>query len=565
LASVSASGGAVDQEGTARVRHMKDVCADVAIFLAPSRHIRDRFIRFGVDPARILLSPYGFDHRPFRGPMVTSPSPPLRLGFLGSLMVSKAPHVLLEAVRRLPRGAATVDLFGAPCAYHGDDRYRSQLAPLLAQDCVRVHGPIAHEQVAEALASIDVLVVPSIWPENSPLVIQEAFLAGIPVVASRIGGIPEVVTDERNGLMFEPGSVEDLTRVLRRLLEERGLIDSLRAGVPTVRTIEDDVDFTRGVYDREKRRAVATRRRRRIAAVVLNYNTPDDTFLAVRSLLASKRRPDDIIVVDNGSTRGCRDLVEPGVVYRATEKNLGFSGGVNVGIRVALDRGADAVFLVNSDVIVAADCLEHLEGAADRRPDVGIVGPVVLARSEPGQVASIGISYDPVTGRMRHQHVGARASALRLADEWDVDAVSGCSMLIKRDVLDAIGLFDEDYFFTFEDLDFCLRARRVEFRTVLAGAARAYHEGSRSIGADSPARLYFAARNHLLLASRIERGRSIAATAFRAASIVVLNLAHAAISRSGSAPARFAAVASGTRDYVVRRFGDRSEAARATR
>src|SRR5262249_36827301 len=155
----------VEQEAMNRVRHMKGVCAEVAIFLAPSRHIRDRFIRFGVDPGRILLSPYGFDHCPFRGSFrVKSPAPHLRLGFLGSLMVSKAPHVLLEAVRRLPRGAATVDLFGAPCAYHGDDSYRSQLAPLLAQDFVRVQGPIAHERVADALASIDVLVVPSIWP-----------------------------------------------------------------------------------------------------------------------------------------------------------------------------------------------------------------------------------------------------------------------------------------------------------------------------------------------------------------------------------------------------------------
>jgi len=250
-------------------------------------------------------------------------------------------------------------------------------------------------------------------------------------------------------------------------------------------------------------------------------------------------------------------------VYVATGRNLGFSGGVNVGIRTALDRGADAVFLVNSDVIVAPDCVDRLEAAADRAADAGIIGPAVLARSEPGQIASIGISYQPFTGRMRHRDVGARSASLRLDHTVDVDAVSGCSMLIKREVIDAIGLFDEDYFFTFEDLDFCLRARRAGFRTILAGDARAYHEGSRSIGADSPARLYFAARNHLLLASRTDGSARVTAASFRSASILMLNLAHAALSRSGSLPARFAAVARGTRDYMAGKFGAPRVSARA--
>src|SRR5262249_53249113 len=138
----------------------------------------------------------------------------LRLGFLGSVMVSKAPHVLLVAVGRLPLGSVTVDLFGGCTPYHGDDSYRARLDPLLAHETLRVHGAIPHDFVPQALASIDVLVVPSIWAENSPLVIGEAFLAGLPVVASRIGGIPEIVADGRNGLLFEPGDASDLARSL---------------------------------------------------------------------------------------------------------------------------------------------------------------------------------------------------------------------------------------------------------------------------------------------------------------------------------------------------------------
>ena len=556
-----------ERQAHARMRHMQRISADVTTFLAPSRFMRDRFIRFGVAPERIFLSRYGFDRQPYRQ-LNRASSPHLRLGFLGSLMVSKAPHVLLEAVRRLPRGSASVDLFGAHCPYHGDDTYRGRLIPLLCDDFVRARGPIAHERVAEALSSIDVLVVPSIWPENSPLVIHEAFLAGVPVVASRIGGIPEVVDEGRNGLLFQPGDAADLASVLTRLLREPPLLDALRAAIPAVRSIEDDVDFTRAIYETHKRRAASQHRERRLAAVVLNYKAPDDTFLAVRSLLASRRRLDEIIVVDNDASDDCRRTLEAvwsQIVYLPTGSNLGFSGGVNVGIRAALERGADAVMLVNSDVVIAPDCVEHLEQSFARAPHAGIAGPVVLARSEPGQVASLGISYEPFSGRMRHSLVGARFASLHTPTETIVDAVSGCLMLIKREVVDAIGLFDEDYFFTFEDLDFCLRARDAGFATVLVGDATAYHEGSRSIGAESTERLYFAARNHLLLASRTGPSIGRVASVCRTASIVLLNFAHAAISPSGAATARFRAVAHGTRDYVAGKVGAARDNARSTR
>jgi N-acetylglucosaminyl-diphospho-decaprenol L-rhamnosyltransferase len=136
-----------------------------------------------------------------------------------------------------------------------------------------------------------------------------------------------------------------------------------------------------------------------------------------------------------------------------------------------------------------------------------------------------------------------------------VDAVSGCLMLVRREVFGAIGLFDEDYFFTFEDLDFCLRARRAGFATFLAGTAVAYHEGGRSLGASSPRRFYFAARNHLLLAHRAGPAAGGVARLWRSTSIVLLNLAHAIVSPGGSLAERLAAFARGTRDYTAGRFG----------
>ena len=567
-----------------RVRHMRRMCALATVFLAPSQTIRDRFIAFGIEPDRILRQEQGIEQRRFHGiPRTTGDR--LRIGFIGSLMVSKAPHLLLEAFAMLPLGAASVHLFGAHAAYHGDERYRHQLTPLLARPGVHYAGAIAPAEVPRALASLDVLVVPSVWIENAPFVIREAFVAGVPVITSDLGGMAEMVTHEVNGLRFRPGDAEALARALQRLLDEPGLLPRLRAGIPRIRTIEEDAEWTRDIYLRyatwapvatpppgpgpEARvaedlsepaaRNAALRRPAlpRLAAVVLNYRTPGDTILAVRALQASDRPVQDIVVVDNASADGSAAAFRQhlaGVRLLETGENLGFSGGSNVGIRDALGRGADLVLLVNADVTLTPDCLGHLEAALTAEADAGITGPVLVRRAEPDGVASAGMVFSPATGRMRHPEHGFPVESLaRRGATWTVDGVSGCAMLVRREVFQRTGFLDEDYFFSFEDLDFCLRARRAGFSAVVARDAVAYHEGSASIGTQSARRLYFATRNHLLLA---ERARPRAPGVWvRQLSIVLLNLAHAARGTDVHRAAGLRAVVAGVLDHRRRRYG----------
>jgi GT2 family glycosyltransferase/glycosyltransferase involved in cell wall biosynthesis len=547
-------GGTADPSA-ARRDHMRGVLQGINHFFAPSAYLRDRFVAAGVDPARISVSEYGWS---LPGPATTPPqrpstrpSTPLQVGFIGSLMVSKAPHVLIEAIAALPAGSCVAHIWGGHADYHGDRSYRARLAQLgLPMEA----GSIDRNDLRAALAQFDVLVVPSIWPENSPLVIREAFLAGIPVIASRIGGIPETVSDNVNGLLFEPGDAADLTRALRRIIDEPELLPRLRAGIPKVRTVEDDVMGMRAKYalampGLKTRPPSATPRR--LAAVVLNYNTPDQTFLATRSLLLSRRAIDHVIVVDNSSDDRCRSALAPlldRVTFIATGRNLGFSGGMNAGITRALDAGAGAVLLVNSDVVVPADCLEALERALYATPGAGIAGPVVLARNAPDRIASLGITYNRTTGRMRHRGVGDAAEASHPAGSIPVSAVSGCLMLVKREVFERMGMFEPGYFFSFEDLDFCLRARDAGFSTILAPAATALHEGGQSMGSD-PRRLYFGARNHLWLAQRRGGPGGRPGAALRSLFIVALNVAHGLRAPGGSVTRRMSAVAAGTRDY----------------
>jgi GT2 family glycosyltransferase/glycosyltransferase involved in cell wall biosynthesis len=553
--------GSVKDPAVARRQHMRGVMQQVTHFFAPSAHLRDRFIAAGVDPLRISVSEYGWSL-----PAAATPAPlrradpegPLQIGFIGSLMVSKAPHLAIEASARLPAGSCKVQIFGDHADYHGDKSYREWLGPLLRQPHVTFHGGIDRDGVRAALAQIDVLVVPSIWPENSPLVIREAFVAGVPVIASRIGGIPETVTDGVNGFLVEPDDVADLARAFRRLIDDPALLPRLRSGITATRTIEDDVMAMRGVaHDFLVKRGATRQGFPRLAAVVLNYNTPDQTFLATRSLLLSRRRVDDVIVVDNSSDERCRlalTLLLDRISFIPTGRNLGFSGGMNAGIDHALKGGADAILLVNSDVVVPADCLTALERGLSATPGAGIAGPVIISRTSPDRIASSGIAYNRATGRMLHRNVGTPVTKSLAAAPVTVDSVSGCMMLVKREVFERVGTLDPEYFFSFEDVDFCLRARDAGFSSIVVPAATVLHEGGKSMGTDTR-RFYFGARNHLLLAGKSRGSTGRIHAAVRSFYIVVLNVAHAFRAPGGSLAGRLVAVARGTRDFFHGRAG----------
>jgi len=234
-------------EAERRIEHMKAVCDHATRLLAPSKTLIEQFVRFGIPQERMQLIELGIDTRPFAR-LNRQSSDRLRIGFVGSLLPSKAPHLAIEAVQGLPPRRAELTIAGGLAPYHGDSSYASALRPLLRSAGVNWLNGVPHPKVPSVYESLDVVVVPSVWLENSPLVIKEAFAAGLPVVASNLGAMAEMVEDGRNGLLFEPGNSGDLRRVLQRLLDEPGLLDRLRAGIPRVRTIDEDAAWTSALY-----------------------------------------------------------------------------------------------------------------------------------------------------------------------------------------------------------------------------------------------------------------------------------------------------------------------------
>ncbi len=218
--------------------------------------------------------------------------------------------------------------------------------------------------------------------------------------------------------------------------------------------------------------------RPRVFAVVLNWNLRDDTIACVESVLASSYSRLSVIVVDNASTDDSveviRDHFGDKVELLTNHQNVGFAAGVNVGIQRALAGGADWVLLLNNDTVIAADMVERLVTSAARVKGAGILAPAIFYHDSPHKLWRLGdrqLSWMPIP---------VPVTRMGNADVIPVDYVTGCGMLIRREVFSAIGLFDSSYYMYYEDADFCRRARQAGFGIACIPAARMWHKVSKS-------------------------------------------------------------------------------------
>jgi GT2 family glycosyltransferase len=291
----------------------------------------------------------------------------------------------------------------------------------------------------------------------------------------------------------------------------------------------------------------------RAGVVVLDFGRPDDAARAAASARAADLDV-RVLVVENRApahTPSDRDHL------RLCE-NRGFSGGMNAGLRQLLAEGCPRILLLNNDAVLEPGCLVRLNDALEDAR-LAAVGPVILRESD-GRVESRGVSVDLSLGRVRL--LGQGETPGLGAGLVPVAAVSGAAIMINRLALERVGLFDEDYFFSFEDVDWCLRARAAGFGVGVVLDARVRHGGSRTIGRAAPDRFYYAARNH---ARFLEKHRRSGAGTGRLAYAVAagLNLAHA-LRQTESPRLRAArAVLEGVRDARRGRFGPRDAAGRS--
>lgn len=240
---------------------------------------------------------------------------------------------------------------------------------------------------------------------------------------------------------------------------------------------------------------------KKIAVVILNYRVKDLTLKCVQSVQKSNYEDIRIYVVDNNSGDGLKEEIEniEGIKFIQTGANLGFTGGNNIGIKEALKDGAGFIFMLNPDTEVEPTCIsEGLKVMEDAQ--VGVVGPKILFPDKKTIWYAGGI-LDELNVIGSHRGVDEKDCSQYDAEE-ETDYVSGAAMLVRAEVFEKIGLFDERYFLYYEDSDFCHRAKQSGFKIMYAPKAVLFHQNAKSTGLGSTLQDYYISRNRFLFASK---------------------------------------------------------------
>lgn len=225
-----------------REEHLKSHLLLADAFVSPSRFLAERYAAWGLPKERFRLIENGVDGTPVPPRALEAGGRRDRLAFLGQITEFKGLHIVLDAIARVPQavwGDATLSVFGGNLEFQ-PTAFRSRFEALMhaAGRRARFFGSYRQEDLPGLMAEVDWVIMPSIWWENSPVVIQEAFLHRRPLIVSGIGGMAEKVRNDVDGLHFRVGSPESLADRLCRALREEGLWSRLSAAAPAPPALE---------------------------------------------------------------------------------------------------------------------------------------------------------------------------------------------------------------------------------------------------------------------------------------------------------------------------------------
>jgi glycosyltransferase involved in cell wall biosynthesis len=226
-----------------RPRRMRAELDVANLVIAPSEFVRDRYTAFTGRPSRIKVVPLGVEHsKPADG--LGRLHEVMYFGYLGPLLPGKGADLLVRAFRGLDAPSARLILRGPDA----DQAYSRRVRELAAVDPrIAVNGPVPRGELAAFLTSLDLLIVPTCLQETYSFVVREAFSAGVPVLASEIGALTEIVEAGRNGLLFEAGNERELRATLKAITDHPCRLSDLRS-FPCVLGIREHAEQLAELY-----------------------------------------------------------------------------------------------------------------------------------------------------------------------------------------------------------------------------------------------------------------------------------------------------------------------------
>jgi GT2 family glycosyltransferase len=267
----------------------------------------------------------------------------------------------------------------------------------------------------------------------------------------------------------------------------------------------------------------------KVAIVILNWNKKDDTAECLASLGNISYADTVTLVVDNGSTDGSAAFIKkayPRVILLENGRNLGYAGGNNAGIRYALEHYRPGYVLVlNNDTIVDREFLDGLVRALESDDNAGIAGPKVRFYHDPEKINAAGARLVWPLGIAKNIGIGEHDDD-RFNAGREVDCIYGCGFLIKSQVIEEVGLLDENFFILLEETDWCLRTRKAGYRILYVPDSVIYHKEGISGRTQTPASVYYGHRNRLLLIKKNYSPLMVIASVVPMASMFLITLGY---------------------------------------
>jgi len=361
-------------------------------------------------------------------------------------------------------------------------------------------GPYKKEELPEILSDIDIGILPFLF-ETYSIVTREFLYMGIPVIASNTYGVPDIVKDGYNGFLFEVGNWEKLKEKLLLVLNDRSLIDKLKEGaintsIPTVQNEANMLDqIYRKILGLENMQETSCANDDRltlengknntaVSIIIVTYNSSSTIDKCLNSILSNTDMPFEIIIVDNNSkdntVKICKDILSnTNIPYKIieNEKNVGYSKGANIGVEIS---SGEYVVFMNPDVFVFKDWIKNIVKYIEVE-EVGAVGPIsdYVAGLQKFQLYAESVNTDDLETLSRELSVENSGRGI------ETKLLIGFCLLTKRDILNKVGLFDENLFLGNDDLDFSWRLGINGYKMVVATDVFVHHEGQVSFKSEN--------------------------------------------------------------------------------
>lgn len=213
--------------------------------IAPSLFLQEMYIKNGVRASALKYLSFGLDTSHLNGHRKT-PADQLRIAFIGTLTAHKGCHVLVEAFRKIESDRLRLAIYGNTEQFAD---YTARIRKRMGKDeRIALQGTFPPEQLGKVFSEIDILVVPSIWYENTPLIVYSALATKTPVIATNLGGLTELIKPGVNGFLFEPGDAAGLKACLEEILRSPELLQRLEKQIEPVKTMEAHAEEILGEY-----------------------------------------------------------------------------------------------------------------------------------------------------------------------------------------------------------------------------------------------------------------------------------------------------------------------------